>query len=443
MSTQSYLRRVWQPSATEPWNLQRVWHLHRRTGFGANWTELQRDLQEGHEAAIERIATQMTNSLKDEDFEQMSTTISDAAVASGNINRLKAWWLYRMLKSPSPLVERLTLMWHNHFATSYAKVRDVSLMRQQNELLRSHASGSFTALLKQMSHDPALLLWLDADANRREHPNENLAREIMELFSLGVGNYTERDIKEAARALTGWTVKDADFVNLAARHDSGEKEIFGRIGTWNGDDLIQLLIHHPATPNRIAWRLCDHFLGKANQAVVAELADFLHQHDLNIKSAIDFILRSEAFFREPNLGRRVCSPVETIVAAVRSLEMTAPLPSTLLLAESASNLGQDLFNPPNVFGWPGGRAWLTSRNMIGRVNLAGDLVAGNLHAAGYRFDAARLAHSHGFDAQEECVQFFTMLLLGREEVPSDLRHSTNDLTRFVSSLLASPYAVAG
>ena len=160
----------------------------------------------------------------------MAQVIGDAAVGSNNINRLKAWWVYRMIFTPDPLTERLTMLWHNHFATSNLKVRNVGFMRNQNEILRKFSRGPFSQLLTKTVRDPAMLSWLDADANRKGNPNENLAREIMELFTLGVGNYTENDIKEAARALTGWTVKEGTFVFDAAQHDQGPKTIFGRSG---------------------------------------------------------------------------------------------------------------------------------------------------------------------------------------------------------------------
>src|SRR5487761_1256590 len=203
---------TYTPDERRPWNLRRVGHLHRRAGFAATWNELQRDLNDGPQAAVDRLLTgKAYSSGVPEGFEDTSRLLADAAVASGSIHRLKAWWIYRMLFSPDPLGERLTLMWHNHFATSNRKVEDVSLMRRQNDLLREYARAPFGALLSRAAKDPAVLIWLDADSNRREHPNENLARELMELFSLGVGNYSETDVKEVARALTGWTVKNRAF----------------------------------------------------------------------------------------------------------------------------------------------------------------------------------------------------------------------------------------
>ena len=183
------------PDDSEPWNLQRVVHLHRRAGFAASWPVIERDLAAGPHAAVDRL---LSGANRDEkastEFEAMSRTIGDAAVASGSPSRLKAWWLYRMLFSPDPLGERLTLMWHNHFATSNRKVQDLAMMREQNDAMRLHASGSFGDLLRSVVKQPAMLIWLDAESNRSGHPNENLAREMMELSTLGAGHYTESDV---------------------------------------------------------------------------------------------------------------------------------------------------------------------------------------------------------------------------------------------------------
>ena len=459
ISATSLLTR-WQPTDSEPWNLRRVWHLHRRAGFGATWEELQCDLREGPDSAVDRIVgalewvresfspqtaanDRIALGEKDSrppmsDFEQLSSVIGDAAVASGNINRLKAWWLYRMLKSPNPLRERLTLLWHNHFATSNIKVQDVGMMRRQNDSLRTHTSDRFSDVLRAMAHDPALLVWLDADANRKGHPNENLAREIMELFTLGVGNYSEDDIKEAARALTGWTIKQGEFLKVVKRHDSGEKTIFGHTGNWNGDDFVTLLLEHSATPRRIAFRVCELLMGdsRLDDSVVDELAEGLADHDLDIGWAVETVLRSEAFFAEENIGNRVLSPVEFVVGAIRSLEINNPLPSTLLLAEVTAAVGQDLFNPPNVFGWPGGRSWLTSRAIIGRANFSSALIAGELHSSRTPFDAAALAERYHVSADE----LFAQLLLGVDKLPAEFQPLGKDSNQLVTALLSSPEA---
>jgi uncharacterized protein (DUF1800 family) len=321
---------------------------------------------------------------------------ADAAITANDPERLKAWWIYRMLFGPDPLGERLTLMWHNHFATSNAKVRDLTLMRRQNEVFRLHARGGFGKLLEAAVRDPALLIWLDAPSNRREHPNENLARELMELFTLGIGHFSESDVKQAARALTGWTIKDQSFAVDSDGHDPGEKTIVGQRGTWSGADLVKMLLEHPATSLRLAWRLCDTFLGEetATSDDVASLAAGLREHNLDIAWGVETVLRSEAFFSESNLGRRVLSPVEYVVGTVRSLELDDPPPSTIALADEIALMGQDVFYPPNVGGWPGGRGWLEPRALVRRANFAAAVTLGRMPGRDQLFDATAFAARH-------------------------------------------------
>src|SRR3954469_7311095 len=251
------------PSADAPWDLRRVVHLHRRAGFAATWAELQRDLKDGPQASIDRLLRgQSRMQGVPAGFESASAVLADAAVAANDPARLKAWWVYRMLFGPDPLTERLVLLWHDHFATSNLKVNDLALMRRQNDQFRECARAPFGRLLRGAVREPALLVWLDAPANRKGHPNENLARELMELFPLGVGHYSEADVKEAARALTGWIVEDGSFRRNPFTHDAEPKTILGRTGAWTGDDLVTMLLDHPATSQRLAWRLCGPFFGE-------------------------------------------------------------------------------------------------------------------------------------------------------------------------------------
>ncbi|MFV1991738.1 MAG: DUF1800 family protein, partial [Acidimicrobiales bacterium] len=271
------------PNKTAPWDLPRVVHLHRRAAFGAPWGVLQRDLADGPQAAVGRLLNGHAEGNSD-DFEKMARTIGDAAMASGSAGRLKAWWLYRMLVSPDPLGERLTLMWHNHFATSNRKVQDLVRMREQNELFRKHSRAPFAELLVAVVKHPAMLSWLDADSNRKGHPNENLARELMELFTLGVGSYTEDDVKNTARALTGWTIAGGAFSFREARHDGSEIIVLDRHGKLTGDELIELLVDQPATARRLAWRLCHTFMGEGvvDDSALTALAEGLVSHDLDV-----------------------------------------------------------------------------------------------------------------------------------------------------------------
>ncbi len=440
----------YEPTQSAPWNLQRVVHLHRRAGFAAPWNMLQRDLQDGPEAAVDRLLRgQSGTAAAGEDFESLARTIGDAASASGSADRLKAWWIFRMLHTPDPLGERLTLMWHIHFATSNRKVQDLVLMRQQNELLRRHARGEFGDLLAAVVRHPAMLIWLDADSNRKGQPNENLARELMELFTLGIGNFTEADVKEAARALTGWSVVDKRFEFRAARHDDGQKQVLGKHGPLSGDDLLELLLEHPATSHRIAWRICHTLLGEdvADQAAIDQLADGLRARRLDVGWGVATVLRSNLFFSPANLSTRVVGPVEYIVGALRSLELCDPPPSTLMLAGWSARLGQDLFYPPNVGGWNEGRTWLSSRTIVARANFAAALAAGELWQPIRKPALEQLPARRGATGSwRESASWFTQLLWGLESPSAaadvvaavEENRTEHPLSQVVALLLARP-----
>jgi len=445
---------AYAPDDKAPWDLRRVVHLHRRAGFAATWQEMQRDLKDGPKASIDRLLQGKACSQGvPENFEATARLLVESAAGSRDPARLKAWWVFRMLFGPDALTERLVLMWHNHFATSNLKVNDLAVMRRQNEILREHARAPFGKLLNPAVRDPAILLWLDAQVNRKGHPNENLARELMELFTLGIGHYTEKDVKEAARALTGWTVVDDAFAEVPARHDADEKIILGRKGKWTGADLVKMLLEHPATANRLAFRVCELFMGEGttDKTAVKALADGLRERNLDIGWAVETVLRSRAFFAEANLGRRVLGPVEYVIGAARALELFEPPSSTLVLAEWTARLGQDLFYPPNVGGWPGGRAWLTTRALIGRANYAAALLDGTRVGRPGPMDALALAgrHGHGKD-RDRAIAFYTKLLLGvepsaawRERLDKALGKDAADaegMRKAVALILAMPEA---
>jgi hypothetical protein len=405
----------WAPYAPEdqaPWDLRRVVHLHRRAGFAATWAELQRDLKDGPDKSIDRLLRGQARLSVPDNFGTVAGRLAGAGGPAG----LKAWWLYRMYWGPDPLGERLTLLWHNHFATSNDKVKDLAAMRRQNEIFREYGCGPFGELLKAVVHDPALLIWLDAPSNRKGQANENLGRELMELFTLGVGHYTEQDVKEAARALTGWKLTlSGAFRDWAPDHDDSDKTILGRKGRWTGDDLVRILLEHPATSHRLAWRLCEWLMGEKVVAAAAldALAAGLRAHGLDIGWAVETVLRSRAFFAEANLGSRVLGPVEYLVGVPRALECFDPPPSSLLLGEWSAQLGQDLFYPPNVGGWKGGRTWLTAQGIIGRANYAAALAEGRLWASHAPLDGLALAKRHGRGRDlDDLLTFAAELLTG-------------------------------
>jgi hypothetical protein len=404
----------WSPYAADeraPWNVRRVVHLHRRAGFAATWSELQRDLEDGPDKSIDRLLKGQARLTVPENFGTVASRLAEADSAA----RLKAWWLYRMYWGPDPLMERLTLLWHNHFATSNDKVNDLAAMRRQNETFREHGRGPFGKLLRAMVHDPALLVWLDASDNRKRQVNENLGRELMELFTLGVGHYTEQDVKEAARALTGWRVSHGAFRDWAPDHDDGEKMILGRGGRWKGDDLVSIVLENPATSRRLAWRLCEWLMGEkgVDDAALDALAAGLRAHNLDIGWAVETVLHSRAFFAESNLGTRVIGPVDLVVGVPRALECFDPSPVSLLLGEWTARLGQDLFYPPNVGGWKGGRTWLTTQGIIGRANFAAALTEGRLWVGHGPLQGVSLANRHGRSRDlDDLLSFAAELLAG-------------------------------
>jgi hypothetical protein len=406
------------PDGAAPWDLRRVVHLHRRAGFAATWAEIRRDLKDGPKASIDRVlAGKAAAEGVPADFAKTAELLGETAASSGDSARLKAWWVFRMLYGPDPLSERLALMWHGHFATSNLKVDNLPAMHRQNELFRKLARAPFGELLNAAVREPALLAYLDAPANRKGHPNENLARELMELFSLGVGHYTEGDVKEAARALTGWTVRDEAFFENDKGHDDGEKTILGKKGRWKGADLVRIVLEQPATARRLAWRVAGTFLGERAlaRADLNALADGLRRRNLDVGWAVETVLRSRLFFAPESLGDRVIGPVEHVVGSARALELFDPPSSTLVLAEWAARLGQDLFYPPNVGGWPGGRSWLTTRALVGRANYAAALIEGERVGRPGPMDALKLAERHD---EADPVAFYTRLLLGAEPSPA-------------------------
>ena len=439
---------IWQPytpTESRPWNLERVKHLHRRAAFGATWTELERDLRDGHEVSITRLLEGKSRlQAQRADFDSIARIIGESASRSDDENRLKAWWLFRMLFTPDPLQEKLALMWHNHFATSNLKVKDLGMMLRQNEVFRQFASDRFTKLLREMLRDPAMLVWLDANSNRVGHPNENLARELMELFTLGIGNYSEQDVKETARALTGWSIKVGEVTFRPEHHDAEPKTILGQTGRFDAESLAELLLNQEATSRRLAWRLCDLLMGEGgvDQDAIDELASGLQTRQLDIAWAVEIVLRSELFFTKKNIGSRVSNPAEYIVSTVRSLELIDKPPSTLILAEWCTRLGQDLFRPPNVGGWNGGRSWLNSRTLIGRANFAATLVAGELHYPVQPPDLKRLLvlHNEPTDGPQcTAFEFFATLLLSESVVVGN-SGANGDPENVVIELLSSPQA---
>ena len=435
------------PDAKQPWDLARVVHLHRRAAFAGTWAELQRDLKDGPDKAVARLLNGSANRHAAKEFDATAALLFDAAVTQGEIGRLKAGWFYRFLFGPDPLREKLTLLWHDHFATANSKVDDAGLMRRQNDTLRTHAAGKFAALLNAAVREPALLLYLDAQTNRKGHANENLGRELLELFTLGVGNYTEADVKEVARALTGWGVDDGKFAEVSERHDDGEKTILGVKGKFGGTALVELLLKQPAVAERIAAKLVRQFFGDTGVSANAakQLAAGLRERELNVGWAVETVLKSRLFFADGNVRTRVLMPVEYVVGSARALELFDPAPSTLAMADWSARMGQDVFDPPNVGGWPGGKKWVHSRSVVARANYVTALVTGPNSGRSIPYDPAAQAKTHGFGSTAADVLTFHHRLLFGTDPTGDARTRLEGLapTKMAIALLSSPEAQLG
>ena len=289
-------------------------------------------------------------------------------------HRLSYWWAQRMLVTTRPLQEKMALFWHGHFATSEEKVRDYRKMLRQNMLLREKGNGSFRELLIGVAQDPAMLAYLDAGVNVKGAPNENFAREIMEMFTLGVGHYSEQDIREAARAFTGWNAQDLQFTIDASRHDDSIKRVLGREGPLDGVDVIDTLLAQPAAGEFIAGKIYTYFVRQDLSSVLrTELGARFRASRYDIAELLETIFLSRDFYSKASVASRVRPPVELVVSTYR-LAGLSQVPGVPDFNEATESLGQKLFYPPTVAGWAQGRSWITPGLLIARSNFAYDMV---------------------------------------------------------------------
>ena len=356
-------------------------HLLYRTGFEAHVGQIEEFAALSREAAVARLlagsatAARTPAPMWSTEFVSPRTlrTLDDEGKKqfqreqAGRAMELKTWWVAEMLATPTPLTERMTLFWHNHFTSGLQKVKSATLMYRQNVLLRRHALGNFAEMLHAVSKDPAMLVYLDSASSRRGQPNENFAREVMELFTVGEGHYSEQDIREAARAFTGWSINPdtGEFLWRPFAHDAGTKTVLGRSGSFNGDDVIDLLLAHPKTAEFVVAKLWREFVSpEPDFREVVRIGALFRESDYDIRTALRALLVSDAFYSTQNRGTLVKSPVELVVGTMRQFDVgySDPLPLVFLLR----TLGQDLFSPPNVKGWPGGEAWINSTSLLAR-----------------------------------------------------------------------------
>ncbi len=287
---------------------------------------------------------------------------------------LQLWWLDRMVRTPSPLQELMTLFWHNHFATGNAKVNSPPLMQRQNQLFRANAVGSFRTMVQQVTRDPAMLIWLDGTTSHRRAPNENYGRELMELFTLGLGTFTENDVHAAARSFTGFHTDRLGHVTFNPKdHDSSVKTLLGQTGPWGPNDAIDIILGQPAHPTFLAGELWKFFVGpNPTPAQIAPHAAAYRASDLSIKTLVTSILTSPDFADPANRYTLVRSPAEVVAATLRRLLPGRPV-TERGIPGVVTVMGMALFNPPNVGGWPGGLSapgWINPGTLMTRFNFA-------------------------------------------------------------------------
>lgn len=400
------------PSAGAPWDRRRAAHLYRRAGLGADAPTL--------DAALRMTPAEVVDSLfragPDADrFDRSAAALANATLAFNDPKRLSAAWVYRLAFTPEPLRENMTLFWHGHFATSADKVDDAKLMWRQNELLRRHALGDFKELAQRIAQDPAMLIYLDSAINRKAHPNENFARELMELFCLGEGHYSEGDVLELARCFTGWEIKNDRFRKNRYQQDTGEKCVLGVRGKWDGEDAVDVVLQQPSVELFLARKWYRYFIADEpapSDEFLQPIAQTFREHDLETAPAIGQLLRSSWFFSEHAIARKIKSPVNLVIGMLRSLSCTTNMDQ---VATSLIDIGQGLFYPPNVKGWEGGREWINSSTLLGRSNLFAKILDDKTTRFGGTTLAGYLASLDKHDAQA-AIDFFESLLLA---VPLD------------------------
>jgi len=413
-------RTAWEPyspTSQAPWDIKKAGHLYRRAGFGATVEELEAAVKLGPEKTIDNL---LKGAAGQEEFEQQTAPLAESAARFNNGQQLRAWWLYRMMYSPHPLREKLTLFWHNHFATSNAKVNNTTFMLGQYQLMQRHALGSYRSLILDMAKDPAMLVWLDTRGSKKGAPNENYARELMELFSLGVGNYSETDIREAARAFTGWDIQAGKAVFNENQHDATDKTVLGQKGSWMGEDITRICLEQPVCARFICHKLYRFLVSDSvppAPELIAPLADQFRKSDYDFAALVKTVLRSNLFFSAAAYRSSIKSPVDFALGIARALEGRV---GTVALAQALESLGQNIFYPPSVKGWDGGQAWLNGQTLLFRQNLALAMTSTEDGRFGRRTDPAALARKYGKKSDGEVVDFFLRLFL-QEDVPAESR----------------------
>ena len=402
--------RPWQryePSARCPWNLARAAHLWRRAGFGATWEQLQKSLKTGPRKTVDLLLKPKA------DVAAFNRTRDDYTGAINSVEALRAWWLRRMIQTPHPLGEKMTLFWHDFFAVSAGGAAGASQMRKHVAGLRAGAMGRFGALMGFVTGDTATLLSMGVKAIRKTKPDETFPRQLLARYTVGAENCTEKDVREVARAMTGWFVLRNRRRYFEREHDDGVKTVLGKTGKFSYADVVKIAAEHPATARNIVRKLYRWFISEADEpedALLVPLAESFAR-DFDVAKLVETMLRSNLFFSAGVLRRRIKRPVEFAVGIVRSLEATV---STTRLAADLAALGENLYYPPTLNGWTGGRYWINHASLIGRNNLAASLLDASGPYGGKCAPAA-IARRHGQTNAKAAGRFMASLLGGHDD----------------------------
>ncbi len=374
-------------------------HLLRRAGFGGSIEDIENLRRLGPSLAVEKLLTFSSNDGTQDNPHDLDEQFEAARAAGRQVNQqvastipvAQAWWLYKMRVSSQPLKEKLTLFWHGHFVSGLDKVRHGYMLQTQNELFRRMGLGRFENLTLAVAKDPAMLRYLDNNVNTKQKPNENFAREIMELFTMGVhGGYTEKDIQEAARAFTGWTftykrnagveaIKHPEFVFNAKEHDTGAKTVLGQSGNLNGEDVVRIVANHPSTAKYMVTKLWNFFVSpKIPEATLAELESFWARTQGNIRDLLREILGSEEFYAPENRYALIKTPLELVIGSLRASQAVLDPVHEKALSAVLSRMAQIPFFPPDVSGWDGDIDWIADTTMLNRLQYVAMLTSGSL-----------------------------------------------------------------
>ena len=422
-------------------NIALMAHLMRRAGFGASYDELEARVSKGYEATVEELLDPATYGVFSVDHLVMSRFHPDLELPS--LPQVGAsTFMYYLISTQRPLEEKMTLFWHMIFATGNSKVDNPPEVIRQIDMFRRRGMGNYQELLVALAKDPAMIFWLDNNMNHKKAPNENWGRELLELFSMGQGNYTEKDVFECSRAFTGWTIAPKiprepygrhhwEFEYKSEDHDDADKEFLGHTGPFNGEDILDIIVKQPATANFIARHLYNYFVAdevqvpswkdvapKDPEAVQAIAVTFVNS-GYDIRSTLRMIFNSDFFKDESVWFAKVKNPAEVVAGTMRLLkDYQSPRPGLVPIGLEAGYQGQELINPPSVEGWHTGHEWIDSGALLQRINFVSDKL-GDTNLPGVQAIIDRLATREEMTTEEfvdGCLE-----LLGNLQVDDDTK----------------------